>query len=368
MKEVIKSIDITAKNLQEQIAKLELPEPVKDARVGHAVRELLGTHNSSRTIENFTAYRRKAREWRKVKAYTIGTSLSAGPTKDIFRFLGISPERFFVQDYLPEIPAAGKMIVVNQQGTDTFTLSTTVGEAVPKPQRTFTHYPSLFYVLNKVALTVVYSDEAITFLKDKLAEFLELQIGLGLEVSLSQQLALSLLNNSVVFNTTPYATSVTQANFVDLVNLMIHQEEETAVHETFTRRVPVDLVLLSIPAWQRLSVLKSTQGVRLYDSWEQAIMAPNMLGTPEVAVINSSSLSDTAIVARSSEWPVAIIDELKVFNDRIVESSADTNLYRFTMELYFAIPYTRRVGTTLQTTGYARRATISTAVSAINQP
>lgn len=362
MKEIIQEIDLTSKKLQQAIADADFTPPPKDARLSHAIRSLLAS-KGDKTIEGYFGYRQKAREWRKkMKAYSFGAA--NGPGRDLYRMIGVVQERFFVQDYLPEVQVSERVVNLQQVGTDNLALSDLTNEGTPKAARTFSH-ATYNNILNKVALTVIYTDEALTFLGDRLAAFLEMQIALGLEHSMSNGVVATMLTNSVVFATAPYASSVTQANFVDLINLMILQEEELALHETMTQRSVTDLVLLSNPAWQRLCVLKNTQGVRLYDSYEQAVMANDMLGYPNVTVISNSALTDTALVVRSAEWPVAVVDGLRIYNDRIVESTNDTNHFRFTAEIYFVPVYTRRLGST---NGYARRATISTAVAAINQP
>lgn len=334
MENTVKLVDENKlKEIQASLDKAKLEELVNKPNYDFRakLRKLLGTKNAQESVSFVSTMRENAKARKSLKA--ANSVINKEAFINNYQFL-YAPSIYVdrLQDYLPtQVISKGlSSNIAFGVITDPAGGYTVVGQGAQKPEIKVDIFSGINQ-LQKLAITLLYTDEMLrVFGSDTVLNYFQLVIETKLEDILHEYLMTWGFN---AFNTTPYAASVPQANFVDVVNLMIEQLNETIYYSSPRVKYVADTVVLPNKYFERLKVTKDTTGRRLYNNWLEAIgEGINILNHK----LTSTGNVEKAIVIPSQAHALVMLDEVIMNTFPVGDETADKNLYRMNVEMYFA--------------------------------
>jgi len=363
MENTIKLVDENKlKEIQASLDKVKLEELVNKPNYEFRakLRKLLGTKNAQESVAFVSTMRENAKARKSMKAAMSVTSPDAFVNN--YQFL-YAPSLYIdrLQDYLPTQVISRGLSTNVAFGviTDPTGGYTVVEQGAQKPEIQIDIFNGINQ-LQKLAITLLYTDEMLRiFGNDIILNYFQLVIETKLEDILHEYLMTWGFN---AFNTAPYAASVPQANFVDVVNLMIEQLNETIYYSSPRVKYVADTVVLPNKYYERLKVTKDTQGRRLYNNWIEAIgEGINVLNHK----LTSTSYAEKAIVIPSQAHALVMLDDIIMNTFPVGDETADKNLYRMNVEMYFAPIF---VPASNGANSIGIETNVADAITAINEP
>ena len=363
MENTIKLVDENKlKEIQASIDKAKLEEMVNKPNYDFRakLRRLLGAKNAQESVSFVKTMRANAMARKTMKAAMSITQPTAFFNN--YQFL-YSPSIYVdrLQDYLP-VNVVNKGLSTNiaygqiiEPSGGYFLVEQ--GDVKPEIQINIENEQ---LDIRKLAITLLYTDEMLRiFGEDVILNYFQLVMETKLEDVLHEFLVTSTLFDK--FNTTPYAGSVPQANFIDVVNLMIEQLNETIYYASPRVKYVADTVVLPNKYYERLKVTKDTVGKRLYNNWAEAFgEGINVLNHK----LTSSDNVERAIVIPSQAHSLLMYDEVIMHTFPIATEESDKNLYRLTIEMYLSPMWVRGGNNGLS---IGREANVANAINDIKQ-
>jgi len=325
------------KEIQASIDKAKLEEMVNKPNYDFRakLRRLLGTRNAQESVTFAKTMRENAQARKTIKAAASTANLMSYINN--YQFL-YAPSIYIdrLQDYLPTTVIskglAANVAYGNVYDPEGGYNAINQGEPKNEIQVNITSAQNQLY---KLAITLLYTDEMLRiFGEDIILNYFQLVIETKLEDILHEYLVAN--TNFSPFDTTPYAASVSNANFIDVVNLMIEQLNETIYYASPRIKYVADTVILPNKYYEKLKVTKDSIGRRLYNNWGEAFGdGINVLNHK----LTSSSNIERAIVLPSQAHSLVIYDDVIMNTFPVADENADKNLYRLNIELYFTPIY-----------------------------